>query len=139
MDPAETQGNPAAANGVSETNDTGTNSLTDIMGSMTSSTEPEAKPDNGNKAEGTEKSQNKQELPAWTSQLPEELRSNADVMKQLGKFMKIGDLAKSYSELESTYAAGKLHPMDLKNGCGDALTEILADAYAYVQEYKGRK
>ena len=99
MDP-NTQDNPAAeTKGTPETNGVGTtNNLTDIMGSMTQSTEPAAKPE-GTKAEGTEKSQ--PELPAWTSQLPEELRSNADVMKQLTKFGKIGDLAKSYSELES--------------------------------------
>ena len=51
-----------------------------------------------------------------------------------------GDLEfANYEELAATYGAGKLHPMDLKNGCGDALTEILADAYAYVQSYKGRQ
>ncbi|HJK47478.1 MAG TPA: tyrosine--tRNA ligase, partial [Methanocorpusculum sp.] len=42
----------------------------------------------------------------------------------------------SYAELEAAYAAGKIHPMDLKAACGDALTELLADAYAYVQSYK---
>ncbi|HJJ47416.1 MAG TPA: tyrosine--tRNA ligase [Methanocorpusculum sp.] len=51
-----------------------------------------------------------------------------------------GDLEfHSYDELAASYGAGKIHPMDLKNACGDALIELLADAYAYVQEYKGRK
>ncbi|HJJ46696.1 MAG TPA: tyrosine--tRNA ligase [Methanocorpusculum sp.] len=51
-----------------------------------------------------------------------------------------GDLEfANYEELTSTYAAGKLHPMDLKNGCGDALTELLADAYACVQNFKGKQ
>jgi tyrosyl-tRNA synthetase len=48
-----------------------------------------------------------------------------------------GDLEfHSYAELETAYAGGKIHPMDLKAACGDALTELLADAYAYVQSYK---
>lgn len=88
-----------------------TNSLQDIMGSMAQSTTPEVKPEapaEGKKAEGTEKSQS--EAPAWTSQLPEELRSNADVMKQLGKFGKIGELAKSYSELESKLGNSIVRP-----------------------------
>ncbi|HJJ99463.1 MAG TPA: tyrosine--tRNA ligase [Methanocorpusculum sp.] len=42
----------------------------------------------------------------------------------------------SYAELEAAYEAGKIHPMDLKAACGDYLTELLADAYAYVQSYK---
>jgi tyrosyl-tRNA synthetase len=42
----------------------------------------------------------------------------------------------SYAELETAYAAGKIHPMDLKTVCGDTLTELLADAYGYVQSYK---
>lgn len=51
-----------------------------------------------------------------------------------------GDLEfHSYEDLAASYGAGKIHPMDLKNACGDALIELLADAYAYVQEYKGRK
>ncbi len=38
---------------------------------------------------------------------------------------------KSYDELERTYLAGKLHPMDLKNGTAAALAEILAPARDY--------
>jgi tyrosyl-tRNA synthetase len=37
----------------------------------------------------------------------------------------------SYYELERTYLAGKLHPMDLKNGTGAALADILAPAREY--------
>ena len=40
---------------------------------------------------------------------------------------------KSYDELERTYLAGKLHPMDLKNGTAAALAEILAPAREYFQ------
>jgi tyrosyl-tRNA synthetase len=42
----------------------------------------------------------------------------------------------NYAELEAAYATGKIHPMDLKIVCGDALTELLADAYGYVQSYE---
>jgi len=38
---------------------------------------------------------------------------------------------KSYDELELTYLAGKLHPMDLKNGTAAALAGILAPAREY--------
>lgn len=41
---------------------------------------------------------------------------------------------KSYDELERTYLAGKLHPMDLKNGTAAALAEILAPAREYFQK-----
>lgn len=41
----------------------------------------------------------------------------------------------SYSGIESTYAAGSLHPMDLKNGASEALIEILKP----VREYFERK
>lgn len=101
MEDLETGNQTAAAAGAADTNVAGeTDNLSDIMGSMAQSKAPDATPDNeGNKAEGTEKSQ--AEAPAWTSQLPEEIRSNADVMKQLTKFGKIGELAKSYSELEN--------------------------------------
>ena len=39
----------------------------------------------------------------------------------------------SYDELERTYLAGKLHPMDLKNGTAAALSEALAPAREYFQ------
>jgi len=38
---------------------------------------------------------------------------------------------KSYQELESVYSAGKLHPMDLKNGIAESLIEILAPVREY--------
>ena len=45
-----------------------------------------------------------------------------------------GDLEfKSYDELELTYLAGKLHPMDLKNGTAAALAEILAPTREYFE------
>ncbi len=40
---------------------------------------------------------------------------------------------KGYDELERTYLAGKLHPMDLKNGTATALAEALAPAREYFQ------
>ncbi|MDR0439163.1 MAG: tyrosine--tRNA ligase [Methanocalculaceae archaeon] len=43
---------------------------------------------------------------------------------------------RKYAELEAAYAAGKIHPMDLKTVCGDTLAELLADAYGCVQSYK---
>lgn len=45
-----------------------------------------------------------------------------------------GDLEfHSYDELERTYLAGKLHPMDLKNGTATALAQVLAPAREYFQ------
>ncbi len=41
---------------------------------------------------------------------------------------------KGYDELERTYLAGKLHPMDLKNGTATALAEALAPAREYFQK-----
>lgn len=41
------------------------------------------------------------ENPAWMAQLPGELLQNEQAVKQLVKFGKIGDLAKSYTELEA--------------------------------------
>jgi len=40
---------------------------------------------------------------------------------------------RSYDELERTYLAGKLHPMDLKNGTAAALAAALAPAREYFQ------
>lgn len=69
-------------------------SLKDIM-ATTEGTTP-------NKATGEEANNGSGEnvYPTWTSQLPSELKENADFMKQVSKFSKIGELAKSYSELE---------------------------------------
>jgi len=39
----------------------------------------------------------------------------------------------SYEELESTYVAGKLHPMDLKTGVAKALSEQLQAARDYFE------
>ncbi|OPY31481.1 MAG: Tyrosine--tRNA ligase [Methanomassiliicoccales archaeon PtaU1.Bin124] len=41
----------------------------------------------------------------------------------------------SYSELESTYLAGKLHPMDLKNGVAETLAEVLAPTREYFHKH----
>lgn len=58
--------------------------------------EPETQPSNRDKGEGS-KDEGTEKEPAWMSQLPSELRGNA----QLTKFEKIGDLAQSYAELET--------------------------------------
>ena len=41
----------------------------------------------------------------------------------------------SYQELESAYLEGGLHPMDLKNGVANALSEILAPSRKYFEEH----
>jgi len=41
----------------------------------------------------------------------------------------------SYSELESIYATGKLHPMDLKNGVGAAMVEVLEPVRSYFDQH----
>jgi hypothetical protein len=71
---------------------------------------PDVKPEGmteGNKTEGTESSQ---KLPAWTSQLPDEIKTNNDLIKRLSKFEKIGDMAKSYTELESKLGNSLIKP-----------------------------
>ena len=90
--------------------------LTTIMQGMSANGDkPEANP-NGDKPEGTvpgaEQKENKAELPAWTSQLNDELKNNGDVMNQLSKFAKLSDLAKSYSELEKKLGSSLTKPND---------------------------
>jgi tyrosyl-tRNA synthetase len=41
----------------------------------------------------------------------------------------------SYEELESTYASGKLHPMDLKGGVARTLSDQLGPARAYFEQH----
>ncbi|HPP44391.1 MAG TPA: tyrosine--tRNA ligase [Methanomassiliicoccaceae archaeon] len=41
----------------------------------------------------------------------------------------------SYEELESTYLAGGLHPMDLKNGVARALSDVLAPSRKYFEDH----
>jgi tyrosyl-tRNA synthetase len=43
---------------------------------------------------------------------------------------------KTYSELEADFVSGKLHPMDLKNGLGAALAEVLAPARKHLSSEK---
>lgn len=108
MEGSENTGNSTVQNGSPVNNGEGTNSIENIMGNMANGS-PEAKPENGDNAKGNEGSQST-ELPAWTSQLSEELRNNSDAMKQLSKFGKISDLAKSYSELESKLGKSIVKP-----------------------------
>jgi len=39
----------------------------------------------------------------------------------------------SYSDLESSYGRGEVHPLDLKKSCGESLVEILAPVREYIQ------
>lgn len=82
--------------------------LTDVMDSIDKGAKPTDEPVTGDKPDGTEPA--KADTPAWMSQLPEDIRNDADAMKQLGKFAKIGDLAKSYSELESKLGRSIVQP-----------------------------
>lgn len=80
-----------------------TSTVQNIMAGMLGET-PSTEPGDGkagDNGQGDQKGIGDTGLPAWASQLPEELRTNEDAMKRLGKFPKIGDLAKSYTELES--------------------------------------
>ena len=97
-DQTQTTDNQTQQNGSPDNNGA---DITSIMGGMADNSEPTSKPDEGKKEEGNEKAEDNANFPAWTSQLPEDMRSNADIMKQLVKFSKIGELAKSYSELQT--------------------------------------
>ena len=70
-------------------------SLTNIMaggeGSTGDTGNTEPKPDEG-------------KLSPWADQLPEDMRGNKDIAKRFMGFKKIGDLAKSYMELEDRVA-----------------------------------
>lgn len=110
MDESVNTGNSATDTGTTDTTAAGT-SIENIMGSMAGEEAPEVKPGNGENTEGTEStSQQAAELPAWTSQLSDEVKNNTDIMKQLAKFGKITDLAKSYSELESKLGKSIVKP-----------------------------
>lgn len=88
---------------------TQTSTMSNILQNM-AGTKPDVKPEGmteGNKTEGTESSQ---KLPAWTSQLPDEIKTNNDLIKRLSKFEKIGDMAKSYTELESKLGNSLIKP-----------------------------
>lgn len=112
-------------NTVSGTADNNAASIESIMGSMTNNA-PEAQPgDNGETAKGNSGSQDAgTQAPAWTQQLPKELRDNADFMKQIAKFNTIGDLGKSYSELESKLGKSIIQPGE------DASEEDIAAFYS---------
>jgi tyrosyl-tRNA synthetase len=43
----------------------------------------------------------------------------------------------SYKELEDSYRGGKLHPMDLKNGVGAALADVLEPVRIYFKRNPG--
>lgn len=108
----QTTDNQTQDNGSPVTNGEGTN-IADIMGNMAGKTEPDAKPAEGNKADGTDaKPKDEPSTPAWMQQLPEEMRNDAALSKQLAKFQKIGDMAKSYSELETKLGKSLIKPAE---------------------------
>ena len=113
MEESVETGNSATSNGTAEVNAAGTNSnnnIEKIMGDMTGG-QPDAKPENGDKAKGSENESQKQaEIPAWTSQLSDDLKNNPDFIKRVSKFGKISDLAKSYSELETKLGNSIVRP-----------------------------
>lgn len=114
MEGSENTGNSNTPNGTADGNAAGTNSTTSlegIMGNMAGG-QPDAKPVNGDNAEGSDKTSQAKEIeaPAWTSQLSEDLRNNQDFIKQVSKFGKISDLAKSYSELEAKLGKAIVKP-----------------------------
>jgi tyrosyl-tRNA synthetase len=39
----------------------------------------------------------------------------------------------NYSEIESSYGKGEIHPLDLKKSCGESLVEILAPVREYIR------
>ena len=103
--------NQTQENGTPDNN--GAETIESIMGGMSDSTPPETKTDNkGTTAEGSEKQtkEGAESYPAWTQQLPEDLRNDADFMKQMGKFQKIGELSKAYSELEKKLGNSIVQP-----------------------------
>lgn len=69
-------------------------SLSQIMGE---GAEPEGNPEGDKSGENANKGSEK--LPAWMSQLPDDLKKNDETVKALSKFQKIGDVANSYVEL----------------------------------------
>lgn len=83
-----------------------TGSMGDMLSRMAgnAATEPAAEPaasaDNGEKDEGKKETAGKS-APAWTSQLNDEIKGNADLMAKLSGFEKISDMAKAYAELSA--------------------------------------
>lgn len=98
MDPI--QGNPQATGGAGNTAPV---SLADAIGIGQAQPKNEPSGNGGDKGAGTTPPAQDahQNLPAWMSQLPDDIRSDAETVKQLSKFQKIGDLGKSYAALEA--------------------------------------
>lgn len=108
MDPL--QDNPQATAGSSGS--TEQSSLTDVMNRAFPS-QPKAEPSaGGDKDAGTKggATTSQQDLPSWMQQLDGDIRANVEQVKQLSKFQKIGDLAKSYSALEQKLGRSVVQP-----------------------------
>jgi len=67
---------------------------------------PADKPGSGDASSGGQQTGSEVKLAAWCEQLPPEMRNNPDFAAKLAKFQKVGDMAKSYLELESRTANG---------------------------------
>lgn len=105
MDDPQTQDNQPEAG---KTEGAGTNGFQSIMDGMTDPAPSKEEGQTENDNAGSEK----EGLPKWTESLADELKNNGDVMKQLAKFKEVGDLAKSYSELEKKLGKSIAKPGD---------------------------
>lgn len=96
--------NPGTPGNSTENVSAGADTLTSVMDALGGSTQPEGKPaeNGGENPEGTkEKAQETPaENPKWMSQLDGDSLKDESLVKQLSKFNKLGDLAKSYAALE---------------------------------------
>lgn len=110
MDEGQVTGNQnsegSAGNG-GQSQSTGDELLKSMSVTADDNAQPEEGPGEGKKTEGSSAESSN---PAWTAQLPEDLRSNADILKSLSKFQKIGDLSKSYLELEKQLGSSIVKP-----------------------------
>ena len=108
MDPL--QDNPQATAGSSGS--TEPSSLTDVMEKAFPSQPKDEPSSGGDKDAGTKggATTSQQDLPSWMQQLDGDIRANAEQVKQLSKFQKIGDLAKSYSALEQKLGRSVVQP-----------------------------
>lgn len=94
-----TAGAGGATGEQTQSGSTASQTLETIMTGGTTA-QPKTKPAAGEKAKGSETA-GTGTAPAWTSQLPDEIKGNPETLKQFAQFQKIGDLAKSWTELQS--------------------------------------
>ena len=108
------QDNSNVDNGTADSNAAESSLMNTIDSVSAQESEPAVEPGNGDNTNGdnagSDESSKEVQPPAWTQQLPEEMRNNKDVMAQLSKFAKIGDMARSYTELESKLGKTLVQP-----------------------------